>query len=127
MARISILLTDTMIQSLERIQRVQPFSTRASVMSAALEAGLISLSNAMATPTVTSKRKRSPPKEPDERLDPAENRVVDTPVAGVRKPPEVTAAHVKVGSSPPGDPDWTFLDELGKDSGTVKGNPFAGE
>ena len=131
MARISILLTDTMIQCLERIQRVQPLAARSSVMSAALEAGLISLSNTMAMPAATSKAKRWTSQEPAERQnyrpEPSESAVVDMPDAKARKPPEVTAAHVRVGSSPPGDPDWTFLDELGKDSGTVKGNPFAGE
>ena len=131
MARISILLTETMIQSLERVQRVQSFSTRASVMSTALEAGLISLSNGMAMPLVTSGGKGSVPNEPAERLaqrlGPSENGVVDTPVAEVPKPPEVTAAHVRVGSSPPGDPDWAFLDDLANDGKPVKANPFTGE
>ena len=99
-------------------------------MSAALEAGLISLSHTMAMPAGTNKARPRTSKEPakgQQHPEPSDNAVVDTPVAEVRRPPEVTAAHVKVGSSPPGDPDWTFLDELGKDSGTVKGNPFAGE
>jgi len=131
MARISILLTHTMIQSLERIQRVQPFSSRAAVMSAALETGLVSLSNGMAMPVVMSKAKRRTSQEPAERLGqrlgPSENAVVDAPDTEARKPPEVTAAHVMVGSSPPGDPDWAFLDDLANDGKPVKANPFTGE
>jgi hypothetical protein len=88
------------------------------------------LSNTMAMPAVTGKPKRRIRNEPAERQhhrpEPSESAVVDTPDAEARKPPEVTAAHVMVGSSPPADPDWTYLDELGKGSGTVKGNPFGG-
>ncbi len=128
MARISILLTPSMMQAVERIQRVQPLATRATVMSTALEAGLLSLSNSMAVPMGTTKPKRRNPKESvgrlEQELEAGYNAAVDAPDLKASKQPEVTAAHVKVGSSPPGDPDWAFLDELAKDGVTVKANPF---
>ena len=84
----------------------------------------------MAIPAVTNKATPRTSKEPakgQQHPEPSDNAVVDTPVAEVRKPPEVTAAHVRLGSSPPGDPDWTFLDDLANDGKPVKANPFTGE